>query len=897
MSYIAYAQYYIYFRDTTEFNAAIATYGADFIAASPYVMASLFGITEFGNTLADKGIVSFQYSLSEPGTEIKNPEDSGLFMSPSVGAVTVPAQHGGVDDLILRWSGIIVKAPSNAIPTSLSTKRRFGGGFEVAMIGEGGSGLSASRSGCRDASRFADGMGWAIRNETGVSFNRTLAEYGTVTNASQSWERMYIRVRTIPSAATNFWLSVGNPSSNAGILVGVNTDLTLRVQVRNSGGAITSSGNSTTVLTLDKWYRLDVLIKYNLASGSRLYINKTLEVDLGGPPTTSHISSTLGDVSGGGMNGLEIDVDTWENSEYPDTDFDAIDWINGIRYQRLNNLSGTITDWTPDQIQSLNQSVSPLGSTTNSRYTSTTALARIEALTDLLLKTQIPGISGIQIGVIYALISLYASRVSADGELGYKLAGGADVLSSITQSTSTIFNTVAYKPSGALTLVEASPFSVVHEKGNSADSSTVLALQAEVALVGLFDLVDGLFSTFNRVPLNHNSATPESEYGYSGPYPNGNCCSFGTTYDGNDTTQEVTLPFPPHFIIIRNIATTAAANGPAIWWSSGISGHFGGTDTVRPENAIRVYVNSSGVVKIIVSGSDSMVNASGSTYQLTAFCDPGMRYVVNGAWRHQTSLASAVNALQNGLFTPEFCFAQSDNLNQTSSIISTTLKGSGNSANAGQAFDGTAKASLMTFALGSITSLANAHIGSSQVSYSAWRTVDGSGYVAVQILNYTGNGVNPRTITLTPTSGKVPLLVIVQAVSGALHFRDASHTGSNCSRYDLFQVTTGITAMGVDSITVNSTLNSNGIVYNVFVICGDATTVQNGTFYAPSILPPTDAWFGSIAILDVDDVSGIYTLVPNKRNDTYWTRNNGVDTEDVKIPDPFVETGFVDDSN
>lgn len=42
------------------------------------------------------------------------------------------------------------------------------------------------------------------------------------------------------------------------------------------------------------------------------------------------------------------------------------------------------------------------------------------------------------------------------------------------------------------------------------------------------------------------------------------------------------------------------------------------------------------------------------------------------------------------------------------------------------------------------------------------------------------------------------------------------------------------------------------------------------------------------------DISGIYTLVPDKRNDTVYVRAGSTTTQDVQIPTPFAEFGFVE---
>lgn len=903
-TYTTYAQYYIYFREQAAYNAAILAYGAAPFAAAPRLMGTLLGISNYGNTFGDKGIVSVEYDLTSPGSEIKNPAGSGLFLDPTVPFMAVPAQFGGADSMIIRWAGIIVKAPSNATPTDLTRKRRWGMGQEMAPTGEGGAGLNPSRSLCRDSSRFTDGLGWAFRNETGVTLTRPLADYGAVTNPTGSWERLYIRLRTAPSGATAIWRSNGSVSLSAGARLVVNANRTLTVENVNSVNAVTVTTNGTTVLNLNQWYRLDMVFSYSPNNFYRLYIGGTL-LDIAFTATAgngglgqaqNHLQSVLGDVNGGGTNLIEIDFDDWENAESPDlTSLDGIDWLNGTRYKKVWVLSGTVTNWVPNEIQSMNMMVSPLGSSSTADYTSSTALARLDGLTDAPLIDTIEDLTGFPIGVIAAVLGIYSSRVGGDGQLGYRLAGGAPVLTTILQAGATQFNSVMYRPAGALALSEISPFSVVHDKGNTATASLVLGVQAVLGYLGIFGNEDNpqFIAGFSRRALIHNAFAPNTLWAYSGPYPNGNCCSFGVTYVGNGLSQDINLPFPPHFLWIRNTATVAGANGPVNLFGSSLGAHFGGNDRIAPDYGIRVWIDSTGQCKITVSGADDEVNQNAVVYQLTCFCDPGMRYTMCGAWRHQTTLATAVNPLQNTLFTPEAMFMQSDLSNVNSNNIMSCYKGPGNSANAGQRYDGTAQATLMTFGLGAITSLANAHIASSQVNYAAFRNSDGSLAKMVQIMQYTGNGANPRTIALTPTSGKVPIFVMVQPVNGSLHFRDPSHTGGNCSRYDLTQVTTGIIAVGVDSIQVQATLNVNLTVYNVFAIVGDAAAMINGTFYAPSILPPSDAWFGGVAILSVDDTSGIYVLTPGLNHDELWSRQNGVQQLGVKIPNPTFKTGYI----
>lgn len=50
---------------------------------------------------------------------------------------------------------------------------------------------------------------------------------------------------------------------------------------------------------------------------------------------------------------------------------------------------------------------------------------------------------------------------------------------------------------------------------------------------------------------------------------------------------------------------------------------------------------------------------------------------------------------------------------------------------------------------------------------------------------------------------------------------------------------------------------------------------------------------GAATMVFIQNPSGIYTLVKNKRHDTLYERMTGITSVDMKIPDPFIRTGFV----
>jgi hypothetical protein len=124
--------------------------------------------------------------------------------------------------------------------------------------------------------------------------------------------------------------------------------------------------------------------------------------------------------------------------------------------------------------------------------------------------------------------------------------------------------------------------------------------------------------------------------------------------------------------------------------------------------------------------------------------------------------------------------------------------------------------------------------------------------------------------------------------------------------------TTAITAVGIDTISVGVTLNANGINYSVFVICGDTAAMNNGNFFpafcrgSGPYTPPQI--FNGITVLGngglllggvgaglglLRSVSGIYTLIPGKRNDTLVDRQPGQTSVDIAIPNPIFKTGYL----
>src|SRR5690606_26204633 len=98
---------------------------------------------------------------------------------------------------------------------------------------------------------------------------------------------------------------------------------------------------------------------------------------------------------------------------------------------------------------------------------------------------------------------------------------------------------------------------------------------------------------------------------------------------------------------------------------------------------------------------------------------------------------------------------------------------------------------------------------------------------------------------------------------------------------------------------------------DVFIILGDNLGFNNGDFLPPTcssgltpapiepepginIVTEGGVQLGETTPMTLlKDVSGIYTLVPNKRNDTLYDRQESQTEIDVKIPNPGFKTGYI----
>ncbi len=939
---INYVNYVIYFTDISEYNFAVAVAGGNVIAMTPVDAISTFGLsTGVGH---HSGYYEFFPLAALPGFPLDMTEVFGThippniyFLDASILSFTIPSSafSGYIStqpNQTFIWSGSISFLGTASQSTDVTAPvplRRWIMGFE----NPGGEGVATVVTNItRDASRTLDGLGFALRNNTNTNISRTLAQYRTGLVTNSSWERFYLRVRTFGVAKIDIWKCVGTPSAGNGARIYLESDGSISVYNVNASNVETLLGTSNSGdIVLDTWNKIDVLPVYNtlasLGNGTfDLYLNGVLLLTFSiaaasagmGANSTNHVSTLFG-TQLSGANVWEIDLDDWTSADIPSLNgvvsLTSIDWLAGTHIRKTFVDSGSITGWT-GQVEFMNQMMAPVNALSVTKLTSVTALSQLIGVTNA---NDDPDPIGTSLFATSVIVSRYGNRGStANGQLGYSLAGGPQVLTALSESTSPNFLSVGYMGTGVDVIPSTIvPLEVIYEKGNETNSSSINALGAVVEYAGAWGDCDITGNTVTPQPsLVHNAWFANLAWAFLGPVSVGINAAVGGTYVGNGTSQAITLPAPCHFLVVRPLSGSTTDTK---WFGSGLGGHLGSGQATIPADVTRVFYDPiTNITSFIVTGANPQTNVNGVTYQYIAFCDPGMLYNICGAFSHISSLSSASNELVDSSFTPDAVFFDFELLSASSTVV-LSYKGAGHSGIDGTLVDGTNLANLAAISTGLITSGSDAHSSNQQTTYSAWRTGDNCGDVMVQITSYVGDGTASQLINITPQSTRFPLFAYVQPHNAVGYVRDPSDVGNSSRKItDGSAISTAITAGGQDTLTVGSTLNALGVTYEVFVIPGDPLGWNNGTFAGPTCnptcvadsctpIPPQpgiillpdggldlgDTAGGGTGSLLLKDVSGIYTLVTDKANDTLFDRQTGQTNVDVAIPDPSGKTGFI----
>jgi hypothetical protein len=761
--------------------------------------------------------------------------------------------------------------PGTTTPVSAISERRWVDGFDHPDTGEGGS-SSVTALFTRAASRHADGYGLAFRSTGGGIRTHALTEHGA-TASTKSWERFYIRPRAYPTNKVPFWRTHGSISSAAGIQLAIEATGRLSINDTTAFDVMTIAGQSASPIPLNVWTRVDVVFSYatgGAGAGARfeLWLNGVLSVNIASFDNSglgiaqNHQSSDIGNVGGYETRNLGLDVDDWMNAVPPSWTIDlrtGNDWKNGSRIVRISPKgfsasNGTFAgDWRGALQEPAADAVADQIELTSSSSGDVLALT-----TDAELA--IDGTPG-AIGCVAFAVGIYSSRAgTGNGQIGYSIAGAAPTYKTMTDSTSPRWNTIAHRPTGALTPTAVTPLEFFHTKAATVSLEKVYTVVGAAELIGIFGNEDVVASTSGAAPVVvgntglHNAPYPRSAWAKATNVPPvAPVAIIADTYIGNGTGQDLVFTFPPTWLMIRHV--DAAANGTA-WWSSMLAAHHHFGQAAGSNGAVQVCVDPdfevvTGSINdqmqryiVRVVGDEPTVNANGESYAYVAFCDPGMRFSHNGAITWPIGTLDRVTSLFRTNFLADVAFFHREAIAGTTSGCDEWYKGVGHATQSLSKLNAAETASAVLLSKGSITTKSAIHAAVNAIAFALFRRNDGSGAAGIpkvlQVWNYTGDGTGVRTLAFNTVTLVRPVFAIVVPHNAAAVYRDHEHTGTSSTTYpDSSNAANGIRGGGVDQLIVGSDLNALGIVYDVFVLPGGATAC-NGGFSCPGIFVPVD---------------------------------------------------------
>src|SRR5688572_13738184 len=500
------------------------------------------------------------------------------------------------------------------------------------------------------------------------------------------------------------------------------------------------------------------------------------------------------------------------------------------------------------------------------------------------------------------VVGVHGSGAAAANSLGASIAGGAMSSAAITQDATQKWVPRLFDMNGTDTVPRViHPLTVRLTKDASATQRDVSGIGAVVEYFGVFGPEDlwaepGVADPEDppaapEFPGLHNAPFPRSPFamaGFAGDPRFGGVYVKTGTYVGNDTGQDLEWVHPPHLVLIRPVTSPA---GGQKWWSTMFrGGHVLGNGTPDPLGLVVVqqdftYESPGGATDpeerylVRITGTNGQVNANTVVYQYLLFSDPAMRHLLNGAVHHGTNALDASH--DNELIDPNFLaevgwlWAEFHATSDDTGTHRSWIKGPGNPTDAATITDGAEATNRFEFDTGILRTKSGVHTASSrQLAFTLMRSVEpdeNTSGVVFQIRSYVGNGSSPREIPLlTPgLSGKRPLFAIVIPADSAPWFRDCGHLTGMSSRLGAMgaPAANGITAGGIDTITVGSSLNSNGINYSILVIPGSATAGTDGWSICGEFMLKEPAQVGPGPFDDDDPDPDAEDLIPDDDGD------------------------------
>lgn len=773
-----------------------------------------------------------------------------------VTTLTPPPAYGGPRTYIFAWSGTLILAGAGA-PAGPAKRylgrRRWVDGFELAPAnggpfasGEDTFGLTPNSSYTRDASRTIDGGGLAIRND---SVSPAFAQQNpnrsgnALTIPVTSWERIYFKPRVFPTSGEDVIWACKGTAEGGGEACFITMTSTGLLKMYNQGNLV-FPGNllaSGPVLVIGTWYRFDIKVGFRVSTTPGvfwLYINGAVShqvtvalnssntgLDLNG---NKHSSSKAGGSNLGSLpHNSSYDFDDWISADevvnppgdpgnFPGNDLTSGSHVVTVRATGFGPAHNPawVGDW-----RNLNQHPPTNLDQATSRVDVSIPSTQMEVTTDY-------AALGDGCAAFVVAAALFQST-GLTGNMGWNINGSQTLSPYVPgggwNSCAPIYTVANGALANALPVINTLNLEFLSPAAFVAITS-IYGLQAAAEMIGVFGSVDNnpavivppVYPPFSGI---HNNP-------YVGPLqappsivPAGVVNVSAGTYTGNAIGQDVFEQIAAHWWWVRDTTIEGGAGGGgSTWWSSMFgTAPYGTASNIASPRVTRAHMLN-GVPSMEVAGAGVAANAAARTYQWVAISDPAMRYLLNACFSHNVALASAVNALVNSTFTPIGGFiAQQAYTGGGRAIL---YKGPGSGGSNASPLTGAQQANILTFAAGAITSQTAINNNAPQTAVALFRLTDSSGDRWMDMLSYVGNGAGDRDIPVT-LNNRFPMFVLGVPHNGVSYFRDPSHTGRHATSCDNNDDLNAIVGGNVNIVTVGSTLNANGVVYDLFVLPAD----------------------------------------------------------------------------
>lgn len=856
--------YIIYTTDTAKAAAWLAANPSGVVTQGPANLAAAQGLTVNYTPAVqpDPSGCWFMYfsdgSNAQIGLLDKNADGGTIDPNAFYNIASPPGTDW--DPILWKWQGAIFPWPPAPSGGGGGLNQRYWAcGFELG--GAGNANLAQPHSACCPAaSRTTDGWGLAISNGGSLSdiSQGTTQPTGSGAMPNGSWERIYIRPVVYPNQGeVAIWSCHGSTEGIDAAFLTMNTSGQLVARNVGNGGTPGTVMGTSSVLPLNTWAKLDLCFKWRDdptpgATGSfALMINGVVAINAHptgfglGSTGGKHQSSKVGSAQTFAVGGLtptsyKYDLDDWVGQldpvapGYPAT----VDSTAGTHIRLLNPASVfSAGAWTGDF---RGMAGNPPGSGTQMQ--TATPNSRLILRSDFV---NLP-----QLGIASVMVTAFPSAwpAATPVKIGYGANNGAPgVAASPVNGAVGFFCGMLVHNTPVNSTLNIIDLAIDKD---AAGSNVILAgLFGSAEFIGWWgpeDIDPTTPPTHEIPPRSGLQNAPYPEIGaVVNPTPTMEWAQARTgSYVGNGTGQDISVGIPFHWLWIRNLST----NVTEYWWSSQLTTHrniSGGSGSGIDVDFPLPFPSSGAGPSFHVSGNSGTVNANGTTYQWVAFSDPNSRFLLNGAVSWGAGVASAVNALQDGTFTPVCVFTAQEDIG--SSIAGFFYKGPGNPTDTANPLTGADVAGVLTFATGSITTKASGHSKAPQMAYGAWRPIDSTGASGmVDCVTYTGNGVSSRNIAVN-LGGTSPLFAFGIAHTVSSYFRDPAHTGLDSTQIGAGTVTNAIIGGGTNYVTVGAALNVSGRVYDIFVIAGGnypgtwtpGLDPGTGTPPIPPGIPPT----------------------------------------------------------